>query len=259
MNFVEHIFNGKYPVLVPDFEVPDLQTEIHAGRLDSMHELLKLGDIYLDIGTEMGWFAPIFARLVGAENMCLFEPSEAAWPNIRATWKENGLATPKATYWGFLGSLRGVRPEDKRNWYKERHFKGIPTQEIYGKMREWDTVNGWPAVAYASNLVQKPAYRCLIECPYHRATTLDAWVEDTGIVPRALGMNIEGAEAMVLEGGQEVFKKYHPLVWVGMHANNGALANGYGATQEELVQLMARCGYKAKFLEMSYEHWWLFQ
>jgi len=208
-----------------------------------MHELLKPGDTYFDIGTELGWLTPLFAQWVGAENMCLFEPSEVSWPSIKATWEANSLTQPKSTYWGFVGTSK---------------FEGQKDAEIYGKRRNWSNEGGWPAVAFDGPIMPTPNYREIKDCPYHRITSIDAFVDDTGIVPQAIGMNVEGAEAIGLAGGINTFQKYKPMVWVGMHLLSSALINGYKATQGDLVSLMRSCGYTDRFLDTSYEEWWLF-
>lgn len=243
--FVLHEFTGG-SVLVPECVVPTLPTRFpfHVARLETMKRLLKFGDTYFDIGTELGWLAPLFAQWVGAESMCLFEPSEDMWPNIRATWQANELSMPKSTYWGFVGDV--VR-------------EGKTDEIIYGRKRDWNKRDGWPGVAFDGPLLSQPVYRNFDECPYHRCTTLDALVETTNIIPKAIGMNIEGAEAIVLKGGQRTFAQHHPLVWVGMHVMSDTLRLKHNMTQGSLVSLMKNCGYVAEFLETSYsEEWWLF-
>lgn len=236
MNFVDWTFNNKHTVKVPDFEVEFLQSKIHPQRLESMEKLLKNGDTYFDIGTEHGWFAPIFARWVGAENMCLFEPQPLSWPNIRATWEENvGKIMPKSAYYGFVGDR-------------------IQRDDVHQPLGRWP-------VQTEMDFQLRPGYCGLNERRDIPATTLDAWVEKTGVVPDAIGMNIEGAEAVVLAGGQGVFKKYHPLVWVGMHVydqDKSPIEYDYGTTCDNLLQLMYDCGYKTELLGQSFERWYLF-
>ena len=240
--FVDFTFNDRHVVKVPQFEVEFLQKEIHRCRLDSMESLLKPGDTYFDIGTEHGWFAPLFSRWVGAENMCLFEPQPFSWGNIKATWEANvGSVPPKSTFCGFVAnSDRGdpVSPASIKPWPKACNY-GFQTQPGYA---------GFPE---------------RLDIP---AVTIDSFVKSTGIVPTAIGMNIEGAEAIALAGGQETFKKYHPLVWVAMHVY-GPGVNGnapspieydYGTTCENLIRLMESCGYKSEFLGVSFEHQYLF-
>jgi FkbM family methyltransferase len=240
--FVDWTFNGKHTVKVPRFEVESLQSKIHECRLDSMQSLLKSGDTYFDIGTEHGWFAPVFARWVGEENMCLFEPQPFSWGNIKATWEANCTKAPKSTFCGFIGNSDRLGPVDK------------------------DAIRKWPKeCSYGFQF--KPGYAGFPERPDIPAVTIDSWVEQTGIIPKAIGMNIEGAEAIALVGGQDTFKKHHPLVWVAMHVY-GPGVNGtgpspieydYGTTCEKLIKLMESCGYETEFLGEDFEHQYLFK
>mgnify|MGYP001577786344 CR=1 FL=1 len=204
-------------------------------RLRSMELLLRRGDVLFDIGVESGWLSAIYAQFVGAENMCLFEPAEQQWPNIQATWQANVLATPRATFCGFVADRGDALPQ----------------------------LDTWPAAADGEFLLEEMRFRSLRDSPssYPRVS-IDAFVRTTGIVPCGIAIDIEGAEILALRGAAETLEKHRPLLWVSMHegtaAEPGPLRYDYGSSLQEILDLMARAGYAAEHLGTDWEMHFLF-
>src|SRR3954465_9609693 len=48
-------------------------------------------------------------------------------------------------------------------------------------------------------------------------TTLDSFVELSGIIPDVVKIDVEGAELLVLEGAKHVLERYHPILILGVH------------------------------------------
>src|SRR6266705_5885082 len=89
--YVDRLFNDHFHVRVPSFaNFPKLDNYRYEFlRTKSMEERLQKGDILFDIGVADGCVSAIYAQIVGAENLCLFEPEPVVWANIRALWEEN--------------------------------------------------------------------------------------------------------------------------------------------------------------------------
>lgn len=242
-------FNHRYIVHVPHFLWAGLVQEhgprplpgahwddYEVERLASMEAHLRPGDVLFDIGAESGWLSAIYAQFVGAENMCLFEPSAPQWPNIQATWQANGLPNPLTTLCGFVSDSGEARP-----------------------MRR-----AWPAEAIGSVLLEEMKFRSLIDSPaeYPRVS-IDAFVRMTGIVPRAIAMDIEGAELRALQGAREVLKQHRPFVWVSIHEGTptepGVLHYDFHSSLQEILDLMAGVGYTAEHLGTDWEQHWFFR
>lgn len=81
-------------------------------------------------------------------------------------------------------------------------------------------------------------------------------VTETGIVPDALTMDVEGAELLILRGARQTLKMYKPKVWISIHPDLGE--RDYGITKEETLKFMQDLGYKSEFLAKDHEEHWYF-
>jgi len=206
-----------------------------------MEENLKRGDVLFDIGVADGWLSAIYAQFVGAENLCLFEPSVDSWPNIRSIWEANSLPTPRATFCGFVSNKTLLIPPQLNH---------NPSQR-----------DGWPVAAYDDDLQEELHFRTIKERTHDTPqTTVDDFVARTGIIPSALSIDVEGAEVLVLRGAEDTLRKYHPLVWLSLHTINGAIFYDYGHSGWDALQVMYRCGYRSpEYLEIYGDEHWLFR
>jgi FkbM family methyltransferase len=239
----ERLFNGRYKVRVPHWtRIPNGDNyDYEPKRTASMAERLKKGDILYDIGLADGWESAIYAQIVGAENMVLFEPSPIQWPNIKMIWEENKLPQPKATFCGFVSNRTVLNPEAPDHNLEQR--------------------DGWPMPAYSKVLLEEMQFRSVLErwndTPQ---TTLDSFLERTGIVPRGLSVDVEGAEFLVLHGARQLLLKHHPLLWLSLHTVNGAIFYDYHSSEDEVRQLLMGCGYDAgTYLETHGDAHWIFE
>lgn len=197
-------------------------------RTRSMRDNLKQGDVLFDIGSEHGWLSCVYAQFVGAQNMVLFEPTPEFWPNIKATWEHNGLATPKANVWALVGSENGTQPSI--------------------------AINDWPEQAKTGRLIPKLAYRYIHDESHVAETpmiTIDTFVEQTGIVPDAISADTEGAEILIIRGAEKTLREHHPIVWLSVHPDL-ALRDGYGDVQN-IYDFMGSLGYTSTYLATDHE------
>lgn len=58
--------------------------------------------------------------------------------------------------------------------------------------------------------------------------------------PKVLKIDVEGAEALVLKGGQLILKKYHPLIFLSLHGKTA---------RKECFSILKDCGYVLKSIE----------
>lgn len=231
--------NYKYHIILPDFlHEWDIRDYWEKERIASMQANLKKGETLFDIGAESGYMSAIFATMVGPENMVMFEPSEVFWPDIKAIWEANDYATPKDTFWGFVGA----------------ETKNINTSE------DCDIIDGWPRPAHSDKLIKASSYRYLWE-PTHEKTiqqiTIDDYVGLKGIIPDALTMDCEGAEMAILKGAEQTLKKHKPKVWVSEHFDDLQLKH-YGVEQGTIRNFMEQLGYTGELLATDHEQHWLY-
>lgn len=236
--WVEKLVAGRYKVKVPSWMVTehDWWPDWEVARFRSMEENLKKGDILFDVGSETGWISAIYAQFVGAENMCLFEPTPELWPAIKATWQQNGLDVPRATCPALVSDT-------------SREYVDNP---MVGGLRSW------PILAYGEMLLENVKYNHINEDSDRRPQiTLDRFVQITGIEPRAITIDVEGAEYQVLWGAQETIRRCRPLVWVSIHEQ--FMVDRYKVWPATLRLLMESCGYQPNFLAEDHEGHWFFQ
>lgn len=240
------LVNGRWNLWLPD-SVADwdaisgdaaLDTGWESCRFRSMQRHLKYGDVLFDIGAEHGWISAILAReFVGAENVVLFEPSPEFWVDIRKTWLYNGLADPLGCWPGFVGSESSVAPE---------------------ALHRAALLHHWPVAAD----VEAPecdglAYKSLHHPPEDSVTvSIDEWVDATHCHPKAINIDVEGAEQLVVLGMTGTLLIDRPLVWVSVHED---LMNGFGHTTNDLLRLMSVHGYYCEYLGTDHEaHYFFF-
>ena len=230
--FIERIFNGKYSVLVPEWQrLPNLDYEPQRTR--SMAEHLVKGDVLLDIGASDGWLSAIYAQIVGAENLCIFEPSLVAWPTIKAIWDVNNLATPRQTFCGLVGerTMPPVEPAHRA---------------------------GWPEPAYSLNLWEVMHFFSIKDrFDYTPMISIDDWVMQTGVIPRGISIDVEGAEVLVLRGAKNTIQNFKPLIWVSAHTVNGAIFYDYKNTLWDIFEELR--GYQRHWLEVDGDEHWFFE
>ena len=221
-----------YSIWLPHFLATwDVFAVWEKERLASMEKHLKKGDVLFDIGTEVGWMNIIYAQFVGPENMVLMEPTTAFWQNIIETWTRNfpGIA-PLACYNGLIS--------DKTTGNPMIYPRGFPPVE--------------------GELIHSMAYTYIHE---HGETapqlTLDDFVDRTGTVPKALTIDVEGAELLVLEGAQKTLADNDLLVWVSIHPDLGK--RDYDLEQLQVHRYMVALGYVGEYLATDHEQHWLFR
>lgn len=223
--------NPDTTIMVPDSIADwDAPSDWERERLASMELHLKPGMVLFDVGTEHGWLSVVYGRNVGHENMVLFEPSPELWVNIRKTWEANELRTPLGMFAGFVSDV--TAPGLK-----------IPKTKAAK----------WPAAADAG-LPETPAmaYRSLNGDDDIPTVTIDEFVQQTGIVPDAITIDVEGAEMRVLKGAFATLREYRPLVWCSVHPD--PLARDFDVPDvQELFDLMTACGYGREYLGTDHE------
>ena len=200
-------------------------------RFDHMRDNLQHGEVLFDIGTEQGWCNLIYADFVGPENMVLIEPTFEFWANIKKTWDKNYDVPPLACYWGLF---------DKST--RDDFDKGF---DIWGK-------------AEAEQIIDRNKYQYIHESSSDIThIQLDKYVDETGIVPDALTMDVEGAEFLILMGAKYTLQKYHPKLWISIHPDLGE--RDYNTKKEDVIGLLEAMGYVGEHLATDHEEHWYFK
>lgn len=199
-------------------------------RIDSMRSLLHPGDILLDIGAEKGTQSIFYAEMVGVENLCMLEPEPTVWPNIRVNFETAGLSAPMHCCVGLASNTT------------------VGVIEFTGDC--------WPSAADGTPTDNR-IFRYIHSHDSTGQIRIDDWTMREFIVPRAITIDVEGAELVVLQGAERVLSTYHPLVWCSIHPD--LMMKDYNQSPDALQAYMTRLGYTGELLAIDHEQHWLFK
>ena len=186
-------------------------------------EQLSPGDHVVDVGSNLGYYLLLAARKVGPQGRLLgFEPSPGVYDILA------------------------------RNIARS-HFRNIQTfpyavSDRAGVLQFFESeVPNWGSLFQDETLQQTRAIDV-------QTKTLDDIVSQTpGFHPRALRMDVEGAELMVLKGAREVLREYKPFLFIEFH--NFAL--GWETVRTALTSL-GQVGYSSGVLiERTWDQPWM--
>ena len=149
----------------------------------------------LDIGANLGWTALIMARAEPAANIIAFDASEKACRLIERNAQLSALDDRIAVVEAVLA---------------ER--SGLPIEFF------WDHASGGASIIRGYLGHQRPLRKTSL--------ALDDFVTAEQIEPDLLKIDVEGAEARVLQGAEETFERHRPTALVELHSWQGtALAD----------------------------------
>jgi FkbM family methyltransferase len=201
-----------------------LAYQVERPHSDWICEKLKPGDVALDIGSSVGMIASAMSRAVGPGGaVYAFEPCRTTAGRLNQVISLNSLANiihvPKAVSdrVGNCDFTELLFEEGQCAWVAE-------------------------ASSLAINAEATPSTRQLHYSV--ETTTIDAFVEETGIRPAAMKIDIEGFEVDALQGGRETFGKYHPRVCIDIHLDPRTAVSTKDAAKKFLDDL----GYRTSML-----------
>lgn len=174
-------------------------------------QLIEPGQVVVDIGMHLGYYATLFAQLVGPTGAVhAFEPT----PTTRELAMENvkdfpNIVVHAAAVWSSSGSL---------------------TLNDYG--RQWMAFNSFTAPRMASG---PPPPKEFVA----QSTTLDEFRRQIGRGIALVKIDAESAEMEILKGSQELLRLDRPLISVEVGDGEGEISSG------RLVDYLCGLGYRA--------------
>ena len=82
------------------------------------------------------------------------------------------------------------------------------------------------------------------------ATSVDAYMNETGLTPSIIKLDVEGFELQVLEGAHSCLSQYKPRLWLEVHPN--ALA-AQGRHWKEVIENLKSIGYRTMNFYRDYD------
>lgn len=181
----------------------------------ALRKYLRQGDTCIDVGGHVGYLTLLMARTVGPKGKVVtFEPMPETYQVLKENVSLNGLKNVKLEQAAVgesetIGSLI-FEANQQLTW--------TPSATAYG-------------VRGKSKSLSVPV------------TSLDHYVGNTGLHPRLIKVDVEGAELDVLRGARRVLREDGPTVLVEVH--------GVGGEYEQAVlTLLEECGYVTQPLEV---------
>lgn len=185
------------------------------------------GDVVFDIGSEEADISALIASWIGPGDggICLFEPNDRVWSNIRAIFEANHLKKPLFTFHGFAG-------DENRN------------------MGESEDPSEWPACSDGP-LISDHDFCQLNERPDIPAIRLDDFTNATQLTPSIITIDVEGSELHVLSGAHDLLATEKPLIFCSVHPE--FMKDQYDVDVQVLYDFMSAMGYRSKILAIDHE------
>jgi FkbM family methyltransferase len=83
----------------------------------------------------------------------------------------------------------------------------------------------------------------VIDAEVVACTTLDMYVEETGIIPQFIKIDTEGTEFFVLKGAAETIEKHRPVLLLEFNPKSAKAA---GTSIAEILDFLTRMGYQTR-------------
>jgi FkbM family methyltransferase len=186
---------------------------------------------FFDIGSATGDFTCIAAsHLESPPSVYAFDMRPAALEALRSRAASEGFESLVATH---LTGLSDHHEGERDIWFaRTRFFEHEPAKRTY--QEAW-----WIRFKFYLKNKQRGlvASRALV-------TSLDHWVEEHGVVPELLKIDVDGYETKVLKGGAQTFAKRRPPIMLELHKDS-MLVEGNRA---DVVSTLLDIGYDALFL-----------
>lgn len=172
-------------------------------------EKLQSGDVFYDLGANLGFFSLLAARIVGPTGKVFsFEPDVQIAERLRRNAGRNGLsniAVVELGVWSASGTLNFITADSSS-----------PDRGV-GRFQQNDNrTEGIPA----------------------RCVSLDDFVRGAP-APRAIKCDVEGAEVEAFRGAEDLLSTYHPWILCELHSRENArawreLIGGFGYSFESV-------------------------
>lgn len=172
---------------------------------DALLTLLSPGDVFYDVGANIGWYTMLAARAVGpAGRVVAFEPSLHNAALLQQNVATNGLAD--------MTTIVPAAATDQSGW-----AQFLDGGSLEGRLSKDD------CEAQARRRAQRKAPTRSSFVP---VLTLDAWIAETEQPPPSLlKIDVEGAEVGVLRGMAETLRTGKPTLIIELHNTRAEVAD----------------------------------
>jgi len=178
--------------------------------------LVKEDSIFFDIGANMGWYAINVAKLVKGIRVFAFEPIPRTFEFLKKNIELNGIGSIEAFNFGF-----SHKKDDKVTFYYYPEDSGNASMV---NVSERDNIQAIPC----------------------QVRSLDDFVAREKVGPDFIKCDVEGAELLVFQGGEQTLAKFKPVVFVEMLRKWSAKFDYHPNT---IIRLFASHGYQCYVIQ----------
>lgn len=171
------------------------------------------GDVFLDIGANLGWYSLVLGRNCPDSRIFAFEPIPSTVEALERNIRLNALQNVQPICMGMFNK------EDELNFLYAPDVSGATSLKVTGQTRG----------------------RTEIQSVTCRTTTLDIFCAERDIVPTLLKIDVEGAELMVVQGGHEALQ-HTPIILMELLRK---WSREFGYHPNDVFALLAQYGYGA--------------
>jgi FkbM family methyltransferase len=179
-----------------------------------LRSLLRTGDNFVDVGAHVGYFTILASELVGSGKVVAFEPEESNYDSLMVNIEENGYQNTTA-FQACVGDRDG-------------EVDLILNLDNDGGHSIFDPRT------HPFNTRTKKSEQIKQTVPIVKLDTV------IGFVPKAIKIDVEGCEMMVLQGAKEILMKHSPVII--MEINTYSLGEA-GTSPGEMQDFLESFGY----------------
>nr|WP_249787904.1 FkbM family methyltransferase [Bradyrhizobium sp. IC3123] len=171
----------------------------------------------LDVGANIGFFTVAIGRRLRNGRILAVEPSSNTAERLQQNISLNGLDNRAVVFEGAAADAPGSMT-----------LNYVDGQEEYSSLGNLDH----PAIAKAKKQSEEV-----------RVDTIDNLVQQFGLKPRFMKVDVEGFEHAVFKGARETLREFRPTILSEMSPN---LLAGNGSSADEVIGLILEAGYTVK-------------
>lgn len=196
-----------------------------AGSLLKLHEMLKPGDTFIEVGANIGIYSITVARAFdGKVKVVAFEAAPHCFAALKKHVAYNHVEDTVRIEEMACGDRAGTL-----------YFDLLELPDSYPPSEEGELlVSGNPDCADPHHLVEVPVI------------TLDEYVEKNELEPDYLQINVNGSELYVLKGARKVIDRYRPVIFCSL---NNCYWDEPEAYETEIRSLIEEMGYDIRDVE----------
>lgn len=175
----------------------------------------------VDVGANAGFFSVLLAKQLPKQRVLAVEPSPKMASRLRANLDRNGVGDRVLLFEGALSNHAGTVA-----------LTGVAGNEEYGTI-------GTFAHPAAQRLAQAPGTRMTVQ--EVASESLDALVERHDLALGLIKIDVEGAEAMVLQGARRVLAEHRPVL---VSELDDRMLRANGSSAMDVVRFLQGEGYR---------------